>query len=71
MRFGYTSLNIDLDLWLVSEAVSRPAENAAFTLEPESSLGNNNIEVLFTPRYLHLRTVVIQTKKVLRSCWLT
>ncbi len=58
VEFGDSSLNFELIVWLIPEAVKRPsAVHAAYLWEIESKLQQYDIEVPFPQRDLHLRSV--------------
>jgi small-conductance mechanosensitive channel len=57
VNFGDSSLDFELVVWLVPEAVKRPgAVQASYLWEIESKLGEYGIEVPFPQRDLHLRS---------------
>ncbi len=58
VEFGDSSLNFELVVWLIPEAVKRPsAVQAAYLWEIESQLKQAGIEIPFPQRDLHLRSV--------------
>ena len=58
VQFGDSSLNFELVVWLIPEAVKRPgAVQAAYLWEIETKLRNYGIEIPFPQRDLHLRSV--------------
>jgi len=57
VAFGDSSLNFELVVWLLPEAVNRPsAVQAAYTWEIETALSKAGIEIPFPQRDLHLRS---------------
>ncbi len=57
VEFGDSSLNFELVVWLIPEAVKRPsAVHAAYLWEIESKLKQSGIEIPFPQRDLHLRS---------------
>lgn len=55
--FGDSSLDFELVVWIVPEAVKRPnAVQAAYLWEIESALNKHQIEIPFPQRDLHLRS---------------
>ncbi len=57
VEFGESSLNFELVVWLKPEAVNRPgAVNAAFIWEIHTALVENNIEIPFPQRDLHIKS---------------
>jgi small-conductance mechanosensitive channel len=57
VEFGDSSLNFELVVWLIPEAVKRPGSvQAAYLWEIESKLASHNIEIPFPQRDLHLRS---------------
>lgn len=59
IRFGDSSLDFELVVWLTPEAVKRPsAVQAAYLWEIHSALERHDIEVPFPQRDLHLRSVL-------------
>ncbi len=57
VNFGDSSLDFELVVWLIPEAVKRPgAVHANFLWEIETKLRENGIEVPFPQRDLHLRS---------------
>ncbi|MDH3466408.1 MAG: mechanosensitive ion channel [Gammaproteobacteria bacterium] len=55
--FGDSSLNFELVVWLVPDAVSRPGTvHATYTWEIETALKKYGIEIPFPQRDLHLRS---------------
>ena len=59
IRFGDSSLDFELVVWLTPEAVKRPsAVQAAYLWEIHSALEQHGIEVPFPQRDLHLRSVL-------------
>lgn len=58
VEFGDSSLNFELVVWLIPEAVKRPGlVNATYLWEIESKLNKYDIEIPFPQRDLHLRSV--------------
>jgi small-conductance mechanosensitive channel len=58
VNFGDSSLDFELVVWLVPEAVKRPAAvQAAYLWEIETKLGLCGIEIPFPQRDLHLKTL--------------
>jgi potassium efflux system protein len=56
--FGDSSLDFELVVWLIPEAVKRPAAvQAAYLWELESKLAAHGVEIPFPQRDLHLRSV--------------
>ncbi len=59
VRFGESSLDFELVVWLTAEAVKRPGRvQAAYLWEIHSALERHGIEVPFPQRDLHLRSVL-------------
>lgn len=59
VKFGDSSLDFELIVWLTSEAVKRPsAVQAAYLWEIHSALEQYGIEVPFPQRDLHVRSVL-------------
>jgi len=59
VKFGDSSLDFELVVWLTSEAVKRPfAVQAAYLWEIHSALDRHRIEVPFPQRDLHLRSIL-------------
>jgi small-conductance mechanosensitive channel len=59
VKFGDSSLDFELVVWLTSEAVKRPsAVQAAYLWEIHNALEQNNIEIPFPQRDLHVRSVL-------------
>lgn len=57
VEFGDSSLNFELVVWLLPEAVGRPAAvHAAYTWEIETALSKAGIEIPFPQRDLHIRS---------------
>ncbi len=57
VNFGDSSLDFELVVWLIPEAVKRPgAVQSAYLWEIETKLGEYGIEVPFPQRDLHLRS---------------
>jgi len=58
VQFGDSSLNFELVLWLIPDAVKRPgAVQAAYLWEIDTKLSKYGIEIPFPQRDLHLRSV--------------
>ena len=59
VKFGDSSLDFELVVWLTPEAVKRPAMvAAAYLWEIHTALCENNIEIPFPQRDLHFRSVL-------------
>lgn len=59
VKFGDSSLEFELIVWLTPEAVKRPgAVQAAYLWEIHTALEENHIEVPFPQRDLHLRSIL-------------
>lgn len=58
VKFGDSSLDFELVVWLTPDAVKRPSTvQAAYMWEIESALVRHRIEIPFPQRDLHLRSV--------------
>lgn len=58
VKFGDSSLDFELVVWINQEAVRRPGTvHAAYMWEIETSLKQYGIEIPFPQRDLHLRSV--------------
>jgi len=70
VKFGDSSLNFELVVWLKAEAVKRPgAVQAAYLWEIESKLKEYGIEIPFPQRDLHLRSVFGQKDEAGITLW--
>lgn len=70
VKFGDSSLDFELVVWLTSEAVKRPfAVQAGYLWEIHSALERHGIEVPFPQRDLHLRSVLGLKEEAART-WL-
>ncbi|MBQ0725359.1 MAG: mechanosensitive ion channel [Cycloclasticus sp.] len=57
VRFGDSSLDFELVIWLIPEAVKRPSGvQASYLWEISNKLAEHNIEIPFPQRDLHLRS---------------
>ena len=71
VRFGDSSLDFELVVWLIPEAVKRPfAVQADYLWEIHGALARHGIEVPFPQRDLHVRSVFGLDDAAARS-WLT
>lgn len=58
MKFGESSLDFELVVWITADAVKRPAlVQAAYLWEIHTSLYAHHLEIPFPQRDMHIRTL--------------